>query len=225
MRNTKQEESELGSNTRRRMKRAGCSARAWVVLLLVFTAGVTADLYSKTMAFERIGERPVELDRETILRYPDWNPPIHEPTVVIPGVLQFRMVLNRGAVFGIGPGHRWFFVVFTMLAVVAALSVFAFRTGARQLVVHAALACILAGAIGNVYDRIRYGAVRDFVNMFPDVHLPFGWHWGNGSPEIFPWVYNVADMLLLCGIGLLMVRILRSGKKASRVEGTEPETV
>ena len=206
--------------TKGRQIRAGFSARSWVILLLIFTGGLSLDLYSKSAAFRQIGDQPVMLDRETILRYPDWNPPYHEPAVVIPGVLQFRMVLNRGAVFGIGPGHRWFFVAFTILAVIAALSVFAFRTRSRQVVVHAALACILAGAIGNVYDRIRFGAVRDFVNMFPDVNLPFGWHWGNGSPEIFPWVYNVADVLLLCGIGLLMIRMLWSGNTKS-AEGGE----
>ena len=192
---------------------AGRSVRAWVVLLSFLAIGFAADLTAKQLAFDRVASSPVVLNRETIVSDSSWHPPYHDPIVVIPKVLQFRLVLNRGAVFGVGPGHRWFFIVFTVLAVVVALGVFAFRTGRRQVLIHVSLAFILAGALGNLYDRIRFGAVRDFLNMFPDVNLPFGWHWGSGSPEIFPWVYNLADVFLLCGIGLLMVRMLWGGRR------------
>lgn len=195
-----------------RRTRAGRSVRAWVVLLSFLAIGFAADLTGKQLAFDRVALSPVVLNRETIVSDPSWHPPYHDPIVVIPKALQFRLVLNRGAVFGVGPGHRWFFIVFTVLAVVVAVGAFAFRTGRRQVLIHVSLAFILAGALGNLYDRIRFGAVRDFLNMFPDLDLPFGWHWGNGSPEIFPWVFNIADVLLLCGIGLLMVRMFLGGR-------------
>ncbi len=202
---------------------AGRDVRSWAVLLTILVSGVAADLISKSIAFARVAGDPVVLNRDTILADTSWHPPFHEPVGFIPWILQFRLVLNRGAVFGIGPDHRWFFVGFTLMAMVAALSIFAFRTGRRQVVVHASLACILAGALGNLYDRIQYGAVRDFLNMFPEVKFPFGWTWPNGSPEIFPWVYNIADVLLLVGIGLLMVRTLFFGPRviASSVETPE----
>lgn len=219
-------DSESGSElavpiTARKVQMAGGSMRAWLILITILAAGLTADLVSKRFAFAYIADEPVLLDRETIVGRPSWYPPNHAPAEVIPKILQLRLVLNRGAVFGIGPGQRWFFIVFTFLAVGVALSVFAFRTRRRQVVIHAALACILAGALGNLHDRIRFGAVRDFLNMFPEVNLPFGWHWPNGSAEIFPWVYNVADVLLLCGIGLLMVRMLWAGRGQEPVGAPE----
>jgi len=201
--------------------RAGRSIRSWLLLLSFLAIGIAVDLTGKQLAFDRVMSSPVVLSRETIVSDPSWHPPYHDPIVVIPKVLQLRLVLNRGAVFGVGPGHRWFFVVFTVLAVVVALCVFAFRTNRQQVLIHVSLAFILAGALGNLYDRIRYGAVRDFLNMFPDVNLPFGWHWGNGSAEIFPWVYNFADVFLLCGIGLLMLRMLWGGRR----KGAEASTL
>ena len=41
---------------------------------------------------------------------------------------------------------------------------------------------------------MTFGAVRDFLYMFPRRNLPFNLHWPGGSAEIFPWVFNVADM-------------------------------
>jgi len=199
---------------------AGRSPLAWIVLLGVLALGVGVDLWSKAYAFAHVADRPVVLDRRIILDHPDWHPPMHEPVVFVPKVLQFRLVLNRGAVFGIGPGHRWFFVAFTVVAVTVALGIFAWRTGRRQRAIHVALACILAGALGNLYDRIVFGAVRDFFHMLPDVRLPFGWRWPNGSSEVFPWVFNVADVLLLFGIGLLMLQMMSGAYDQPSSPGT-----
>lgn len=187
------------------------------MLLTVFATGLGADLVSKRLAFERVWVEPVVLNRGRILANPDWHPPPARQ-VVVPKVLDLRLVLNRGAVFGIGPGKRWFFIVFTVLAVGVGVFVFAARTQRRDRVAHVAIGLILAGAIGNLYDRIQYAAVRDFLNMLPDVHLPFGWRWPGGSPEVFPWVFNVADMLLLGGIGLLMTRIGKHGPAGASQE-------
>jgi len=58
----------------------------------------------------------------------------------------------------------------------------------------AAKALILGGAVGNLYDRVSKGAVRDFVDVyFGGVS---GWHWPT---------FNVADMALVCGIGMLLL--------------------
>jgi len=180
---------------------------AWVVLLVVLTLGLSLDLISKTWAFNNVADQPVMLDRPTIVKHPNWQPPRHEPIVVLDRVLNIRLVLNPGAVFGIGPGQRWFFIFFTLSAMAVGLLLFSFRSRAGDHIIHLAIGCILAGAGGNLFDRIMIGAVRDFLNMFPGIPLPFDWHWHGGSPELFPWVFNVADMLLLIGIGLLIFRI------------------
>ncbi len=171
--------------------------------------GLVADLTTKRLSFSMIGEHPVNLDRNVILSDPHWGPPPDAHRVAVPRVLDLHLVLNRGAVFGIGPGQRAFFVVFTILAVGVGVYAFAFRTRRSDWMAHLAIGCILAGAGGNLFDRIMFGAVRDFLKIFPDTYLPLGWRWPGGNSEVFPWVFNVADVLLLTGIALLMLRMNR----------------
>ena len=182
---------------------------AWLTLLLVFGSGLLLDLWSKDWAFRSVAAEPVVLDREVILSDPDLKPPYHESLVVLPfGLLDFDLVLNHGAVFGIGQQSRMIFIVFTIVAVTVALLVFAFWTRASSHAAHVGIALILAGGLGNLYDRVLFGAVRDFMHLAPGWDLPFGWSWPRGGTGVFPWVFNVADVLLLMGMAIL---ILRSG--------------
>ncbi|MEM8835718.1 MAG: signal peptidase II [Planctomycetota bacterium] len=192
------------------------SRRAWTMLLLLATIGLAADLVSKHIAFERVAGTPVHvLKSEVEAAVRTGGPavaaliPPHEETRVIPGVLSFKLVLNTGAVFGAGQGKRWLFVVFTGVAFVFALWLFALRTDARDRVAHVAIALVLAGGLGNLYDRLRYACVRDFIHPLPGWRLPFGLRWPGGSDELWPYVSNVADKLLLIGIGVLLVVLWR----------------
>jgi len=201
-----------GSGAAGAVRSAARSAGAWATLLGVTVAGAGIDLWSKSAAFARIADEPVEISRELVLAQEPGElsvalVPPHEPVMVVPYVLEFRLLLNPGAVFGVGPGKRWFFVVFTVLAACAALWMFARWTTARDRVSHAALGLILAGGLGNLYDRLLYGCVRDFLHPLPGVPLPFGLTWPGGEGELWPWVSNVADALLLVGIGVLMVKL------------------
>jgi len=185
------------------------------VLLGITVVGATADLVSKNIAFARIAGAPVVVRRADVLALApaDLSPtliPPHDPVTVIPSILEFRLLLNPGAVFGVGAGKRWFFVVFTMLAAAAALWMFTRWTRAPDRLAHAALGLILAGGVGNLYDRLVYGCVRDFLHPLPGVLLPFGLTWPGGEAEVWPWVSNVADALLLVGIGILAVMLWRS---------------
>lgn len=195
---------------------------AWVTLLLVVVLGTGLDLWSKHWAFQNIADEPVELDREEILADPDWRPPWHESMDVLPfGLLDFDLVMNHGAVFGIGQRSRTIFIVFTIVAVCVAVAIFAFWTRARSRWVHVGIALIIAGGLGNLYDRFTYGAVRDFMHMLPEWDLPFGLHWPNGSPEIFPWVFNLADVLLLVGMSILILQSGRSGEQGRASSGEQ----
>ncbi len=178
-----------------------------MTLIAVFVCGFGFDLWTKAWAFASIAGFPVELDRERVLHDPSFFVPHHERYVALPGdLLDFRLVLNHGAVFGIGQQQRGLFIAFTVLATVAAVLLFARGTRSRMHASHIAIGLILAGGIGNLYDRITYGAVRDFLHMLPNWTLPNGYQWpGNSNGDVFPWVFNVADVLLLAGMALFVI--------------------
>ena len=205
-------------------RRAGFCPSCWLLLLSVLMGGVGLDLVTKDLAFELVAEGPVILDRAHIGANPGWHLQLHEGIVVVPRLLNLKLVVNRGAVFGVGPGQRWFFVAFTCLAVAVGVGLFALRTRQGSWQTHVAIALVLSGAIGNLHDRIRFTVVRDFFYIFPDVHLPFGLRWPGGNTELFPWVFNVADVLLLMGIGLLVLWLSRDGQRHrvnEQVESTD----
>lgn len=183
------------------------SPRAWLILLTVMVAGFSADITTKTWAFQNIANQPVILEREQLLSNPHWTPiPKHEGVVAIPGkLLNFRLVLNDGAIFGIGSQQRIFFIVFTFAALGIAGWIFSRHTSKNSLIAHIAIGLVLGGGLGNLYDRIFVGRVRDFMHLFPDRHLPFSWSWPGSNTELFPWIFNVGDVLLLTGMGLLMI--------------------
>lgn len=187
---------------------------AWVRLLVATVLGVAVDLISKAVAFASIAEQPVTIRRSDVLAAGADGVrrlvPPHEPVTVAPHLLEFRLVLNPGAVFGMGPGRRWFFVGFSIVAVAMGLWAFARWTRPRDRWAHVGLGLIFSGAIGNLYDRVRFGVVRDFLHPLPGVNLPFGWAWPSGAREVWPWVSNVADAALLAGIAILVVHLWRA---------------
>ncbi len=184
-------------------RRAWRSPLAWVVLLITSVTGVTADLGLKEWAFRNVAPEPVVLDRD-VIQQPSWHIPPHDAVPVIPRVLNLHLVKNEGAVFGIGANQRVFFIFFTIAALVAAAVVFGRWTRADALAAHIAIGLIIAGGVGNLYDRLRFGFVRDFLHLLPGWRLPFGWSWPGGNSEVFPWVFNLADVMLLAGMGTLM---------------------
>lgn len=179
------------------------STRAWCVLLGVLIAGLAFDLWSKSYAFEHVGDAPVVVTREAVLSVDDPRVliPHSDPVVVIPKVLNFTLVLNQGAVFGMGAGKRWLFVTFTVGAIALGLWMFGAWTDRRDIVAHVSLGLLLAGGLGNLYDRLVYACVRDFIHPLPDVWIG-GW-------EVWPYVSNVADALLIIGIIGLMWHLWR----------------
>lgn len=185
------------------------SPRAWAVLVIVTGIALFADLASKRWAFETIGQRPVEIDRSEVLATPPdelmrlLGTNARSVTTVIPNILEFRLVLNAGAIFGAGQGMRTLFIAFTLVALAFAVWLFAKRTHEREWLGHGAIALVLAGGIGNLYDRLVYGCVRDFIHPLPGVT------WPGSSREIWPYVSNVADAFLIVGIAVLMVKLWR----------------
>ncbi|MBM4108963.1 MAG: signal peptidase II [Phycisphaerae bacterium] len=191
------------------------SRGAWIVLLATMVAGLAFDLSTKSWAFRTIADAPVSIARREVIDVGaraslEVLLPPHDPVVIVPGVLELKLVLNRGAVFGMGAGKRWFFVAFTVAAVGFCLWMFARWTTPRQRWAHAALGLILAGGLGNLYDRLVFACVRDFIHPLPGVMLPWGLEWPWGGRDLWSYVSNAADKLLLIGIGILMVHLWRT---------------
>ncbi|MBS0192301.1 MAG: signal peptidase II [Phycisphaerales bacterium] len=192
------------------------SPAAWVLLTLVVVCGLAWDLSSKWWAFRSIADAPVVFTREQALSTAPLSllVPSHRPMVVVPNLLNFTLVLNPGAVFGIGAGKTGFFIAVTIIAVAFGVGVFVFATRSRDWMAHIGLGLILAGGLGNLYDRLLYGCVRDFIHPLPKVR------WPGTATEVWPYVSNVADLLLLVGMCLLLLHAWRGEKKTAPIVAT-----
>jgi signal peptidase II len=130
--------------------------------------------------------------------------PIGDAIPVFDHVLRISHWTNEGAAFSLFAGWSSASSVNHVLTIVNFLVangvlVALILLGNRISVVTVALALILGGAIGNVHDRIAYGAVIDFI----EVHI-FTYHW----PD-----FNVADSSIVTGACLLFLDSLRPHKK------------
>lgn len=122
-----------------------------------------------------------------------------QPVAVIDGVWDWQLAHNTGAAFSSFAGHGvGAQIALSALALVAliAIGVAAARTRPEQRLERVALALIGGGALGNLVDRLRDGAVTDFVR----------WRWNAHAWPIF----NVADVALVIGVALLAIAGLRA---------------
>ncbi|MHC4991090.1 MAG: signal peptidase II [Planctomycetota bacterium] len=191
-----------------------------MVLLLTMIIGLGADLSSKSWSFANVAGAPIELDRETLLANPAFYPvPYHEGRDLVPHLVRLRLAVNRGAVFGVAANRRTFFIGFTTLALAGALIIFARMTDRDSFVAHLGLGLVLAGGAGNLHDRIFLGVVRDFLHLLPNRQLPYELTWPGGNPELLPWVFNLADLMLLTGMVLLLYHLNRRRWRMALNEG------
>jgi signal peptidase II len=119
---------------------------------------------------------------------------------VIPGFFQFTLVHNRGAAFGVG--SNWsvpIFLLFSIVALVVVATLF-YQLKPHEKLSAFGLSLILGGAFGNIIDRIRFGYVVDFLDVYIKNH-----HWP---------VFNIADSAITVGAVLLGIEIIFLNKKA-----------
>ncbi|ODN42721.1 signal peptidase II [Piscirickettsia litoralis] len=124
-----------------------------------------------------------------------------EPNHVL-SFLNWTLLYNQGAAFsflsGQGGWQRWLFTAIALIVCVVVVRLLA-KMPRHQHLFAAGLSLILAGALGNVIDRLRFGYVIDFI----DVHVA-GYHWP---------AFNIADSAICVGAVLLIWQQLRKSEK------------
>ncbi len=155
-------------------------------LLLVSAFVVIADQWTKAWAL-------------AALRYA-------EPVPVFPG-LNWTLVYNRGGAFSLfhsADGWQTVFFLTAATVISVVLLIWLWREPARGWLPRIPIVLILGGAIGNVIDRVRYGHVIDFIDVYAGT-----WHWP---------AFNIADSGITVGVAILLVYEVFF---RSRAEGTE----
>ena len=140
--------------------------------------GLVLDLWSKAAMEDMLGMDPDPQQRMAAQRIE-----------VIPGFMAWEGTYNPGVTFGLAPNKTTLILTLTGLASLGLLAwLIGTRSGSRLL--HIGLGLILAGALGNLYDRFHWSKVRDFIL----------WYVGD-----FRWPnFNLADAFIVVGVGLVM---------------------
>lgn len=132
--------------------------------------GVIADIISKWVVFSQVNE--------------------FGKVVLIPGLLNILRSENKGVVFGLFPGKTTVFIIFSAIAIAVILFLY-IRSDKTIFLSNLALGLVLAGAVGNLWDRIWFNSVRDFI----DLHIGEKYHWPT---------FNIADSLICIGIFVMV---------------------
>lgn len=149
---------------------------------LVALVTIAADQLSKIVVLDRVA--------------------LFERVPVLGVFLRVTNIRNSGAVFGIMKGAGSYFTLFSIIAAIA-LAVAIFFARKSSLLVKVSLGMVLGGALGNLIDRLRFGAVVDFIDI--------------GVSEATRWpCFNIADAAITVGVVLLIGNALKvSGHETS----------
>jgi signal peptidase II len=120
-----------------------------------------------------------------------------ESLPVIHRIFSITLVKNTGSAFGFLPQATKFFVWFSILAIII-IVIFLFRLKKKDFFVKFSLALIMGGALGNLFDRLAFGYVIDFLDF-----------------KIWP-VFNLADFSISVGCLLLLFKMFTSPKELKK---------
>jgi signal peptidase II len=127
-----------------------------------------------------------------------------EPVNLLPGV-DLTLGFNRGISFGLFPTESFAAAVMMITAqitIVTGLAIWMWR--ATDLFTRTGLALVVGGAGGNIADRIRFGAVTDFIDLYVG-----DWHWP---------AFNAADTFIVLGVACLVVSNILASRSARPAE-------
>lgn len=118
---------------------------------------------------------------------------------LIPGFLRLTYLENRGAAFGSLSEHRWVFMIFSTVAIVAVI-VYLLRFAENSRLLRWTLALIIGGGVGNMIDRVALGYVIDFIDFC----------------GIWSYIFNIADSCVCIGAGMLILYTILSMRDEAR---------
>ena len=167
--------------------------RRWLFLTVVTVIGFAIDFVTKHLAHTKLNEAV--------------------PVSVIGDYLQFCLVYNKGALFGINPADwipgapvNLLFLIFIPIAI-GFLLLYYKMLKKDEVLMHYGLALVLPGAFGNMFDRIVRpgGGVVDFIRM----GIP---------PDTYWFIYNVADIYITVGVGIMLVSFWKEGREGIKTK-------
>lgn len=127
---------------------------------------------------------------------------LYESIAIIPSFFNLTYVHNTGAAFSFlseaGGWQRWFFAALAIVMSVI-MTIWLTRLKEHETLLAVALSLILGGAIGNLIDRLFYGYVIDFLDVYYGTY-----HWP---------AFNIADSAITIGVGLMLLDSFKSQEK------------
>jgi len=135
------------------------------------------------------------------------NIPLYEEIAPIPALYPYFSFLhsaNTGVAFGLFQGGSLIFTIIAGIAVIA-IAIYSFRSGIQSLLMSISLGLMLGGAAGNLWDRLAYGAVVDFIKVQASDSL------------VWP-MFNLADSAIVVGTGLLIIYFFLDERRIRREE-------
>ncbi len=176
-----------------------------IVFLAIAIIGCGIDLGTKSWIFATVG-------------FPGTEQAAKNDIAIIPQHFSFTTNLNEGALFGIGQGGSWLFAALSGLAAIGIVYWLFFLGAARDWVLTIALGCVMAGIFGNLYDRLGMHGLTWKIEGYRSHHADEPVYavrdWLYFRTINFP-IFNLADSLLVCGAGMLLLHAFLANKKAA----------
>ncbi|MCK9273830.1 MAG: signal peptidase II [Syntrophales bacterium] len=131
---------------------------------------------------------------------------LYETIPVIEGLFNITYIRNPGAAFGFlsgaSPFFRSLFLTLITVAVIALIIYILGKNDRQERLLHVSLSLVLGGAIGNLIDRIVFGEVTDFIDLYiGSAHWP---------------AFNIADMAISAGAFMLIFEMIKKGRNQRR---------
>lgn len=194
------------------MPRVPVPTNRWIIFVLLAVVGLAIDLGTKSWIFGRLG-----------------MPHQSAPIWIIDGNLSLETSLNEGALFGLGHGFGFGFAALSLVAIGGILYWLFYVGAASDRLLNFALGMITGGILGNLYDRLGLPALtwhrpimlnEQLLHEVGDpVYAVRDWiHYQN---RWFDWpIFNIADSLLVVGVGLLLWHSYAYGESYNSMQTT-----